>query len=459
MSKVLKFSDFEEIFDYRIIHENSEHSSLYLKTRIKEDNFSNTDDLIGKVIKADVFEEGYDEEITKHVKNVFLGVIDKVQIDFADNAYCEIEAHSFSKLLDSEKKYRIFQNPKKTLLDILKAVSKYDGIVLKGEGTESISVPDPIIQYDETDWQFMLRICRQFGCKVSISHDFNSEKEGTIWIGEINRKPIEIQFGQIFSKVYECATSYIVFQDENIYEVGDVVSINNKNYSIRSCDFYMKNHSLIREYKISDCIDNEIRSLNLEGTVISSEVVALEGDGKNKGQIQVKFDWEEYTPEEMIWIDWSTSYCDDSVGIYNMPAIGEKVLVTVLDSNGTKLVAHSCIRKTEIDQEIKVTDKILKVGDREIRINDDAIFVKNQNATVTIEKDKLSIETADGNWKLTNGKSTIATDGENIKIDCAKVEIDGTDVKIRGSQEVTILGNKTIIESPAIELKGMVEVK
>lgn len=459
MSKVIEFSDFEEIFDYRIIHENSEHSSLYLKTRITEDNFSNTDNLIGKVIRADVFEEGYDEGTTRHVKNVFLGVIDRVQIDFADNAFCEIEAHSFSKLLDLDKKYRIFQNPKKTLLDILEAVSKYDGIVLKGEGTESISVPDPIIQYNETDWQFILRICRQFGCKVSISHDFNSEKEGTIWIGEINRKPIEIHFEQIFSKVYECETSYIVFQDENIYEVGDVVVINNRKYSIRSCCFYMKNQALIREYKISDSIDNEIRSLNLEGTVIPSEVVALEGSGKNKGQIQVQFDWEEYAPEEMIWIDWSTSYCDESVGLYNMPAIGEKVLVTVIDANGTKLVAHSCIRKNEIDQEIKVTDKIIKVGDREIHINDGSIFVKNQNSMVTIERDKLSIETIDGNWILTNGKSTIITDGENIKIDCSKVEIDGTDVNIKGSREITISGNKTTIESPTIELKGMVEVK
>ena len=235
MSKVLRFSEFEEVFDYRITHENSKHSVLYLKTRVSENQFTNTDSFIGKVIKADVFDEAYDEETTKYIKNVFLGIIDKVLINFEDNAYCEVFAHSFSELMDSDKKNRIFQNQKKTLLDILKTVCDYDGIVLKGDGAESIAVPTPIIQYRETDWQFMLRLCKQFGCKVSISHDFDSEKEGTIWIGEIERKPIEIQFNQIISKVYEGELSFVYFQDDNIYEVGDIVSLNNKNYSICSC--------------------------------------------------------------------------------------------------------------------------------------------------------------------------------------------------------------------------------
>ena len=221
----------------------------------------------------------------------------------------------------------------------------------------------------------------------------------------------------------------------------------------------MKNQALIREYKVSACVEKEITPMDFEGIVIPAEVVSLEGDGKSKGQIQVKFDWEESVSEDMIWIDWLTSYCDDSVGVYNMPAIGEKILVTILDSNGTNMIAHSCMRKSEIDQEIKVTDKIIRVGEKEIQIKDDVILVKNKNSTITVESEKLSIETEEGNWKLTNGKSTIETDGEKIKIDCTKVEIESTEVKIKGNQEVTISGKKTTIESPSIELKGMVEVK
>lgn len=452
MSKVIRFSDFDEVYEYRIAQKRSGHSTLFLKTRIEEEKFKKVDGIIGRVIKADVFEEECNEEELKHEKNIFLGTIDSVQIDFRDNGYCEIGAKSFSKVLDLEPKKRIFQNQKKTLLDIIRTVCSYDGIVLKGDSAEEKSVPSPVIQYNETDWQFLLRICKQYGYSITINHDFDNENEGTVWIGNIERKPIEISFEQVISKSYEEDAVYIKFQDKNIYEVGDSITLNNKKYYICSCDFYMENWMFIREYVMTDYSEEFETVMNLEGLVISAEVVTLEGEGKEKGQIQVKFDWEKSLSENPIWIDWLTSYCDESVGIYNMPAIGEKVLITLLDSNGLCMVAHNCLRKSDIDNELKVTDKIVRIGEKEILINEDAILINNKNSKITIESEKVTIETPNGNWKLTNEKGTIETDGDNIRIE-------GSNIEIKSGKEVIISGEKTTIESSSIVLKGMVEVK
>lgn len=80
----------------------------------------------------------------------------------------EIEALSITKELDRENKFRAYQNVDLTLLDILQdVVSEYKKVnFIFNDVLKSIKIGKPIIQYNESDWEFLIRVASHAGVGV-----------------------------------------------------------------------------------------------------------------------------------------------------------------------------------------------------------------------------------------------------------------------------------------------------
>lgn len=80
----------------------------------------------------------------------------------------EITALSVTKELDRENKFRAYQNIELTLLDILQDVaSEYKKInFIFNDILKSIKIKKPIIQYNESDWEFIVRVASHAGVSV-----------------------------------------------------------------------------------------------------------------------------------------------------------------------------------------------------------------------------------------------------------------------------------------------------
>lgn len=149
----------------------NEHGTLYLKCLVDDSiNYkysieaSTNDEII-------VYEENDDEDNTLEVdinkvdaskcRVLFNGIINSIRT-INDNSiyYIEINAVSKSAELDIKKKSRSFQDISMTydelIGEVLKDYKDKDFIQSVGIG-ESINAP--IFQYEETDWEFLKRIC------------------------------------------------------------------------------------------------------------------------------------------------------------------------------------------------------------------------------------------------------------------------------------------------------------
>lgn len=103
---------------------------------------------------------------------VFCGICTNFKVEqFAQYAELLVTAQTQSYLADIEPKCRTFQDPGKTLKDILTPVLSPYGALLTFE--KNPPVPQMIYQQNETDWAFARRIANQFGLSLFVNAKTN----------------------------------------------------------------------------------------------------------------------------------------------------------------------------------------------------------------------------------------------------------------------------------------------
>ena len=101
-------------------------------------------------------------------KKVFCGICTNFKLEqFTQYAELLVTAQTQSYLADIEPKCRTFQDPGKTLKDILTPVLSPYGALLTFEQDPPVS--QMIYQQNETDWAFARRIANQFGLSLFVN--------------------------------------------------------------------------------------------------------------------------------------------------------------------------------------------------------------------------------------------------------------------------------------------------
>ncbi|MCB2357288.1 contractile injection system protein, VgrG/Pvc8 family [Clostridium estertheticum] len=148
------------------------------------------------------------------VTDVFQGVVTNIQVNAnKDVRTLEIEALSRTFLMDIKKKTRTFQNKNSSYGEIFNIVNgEYTNIKILDSITNGIKIDKVIVQYKETDWEFIKRLSSHFNVQV---------------VSECQLKDIKYSIGNS-----ECCTTY---------------EVDKYNYSIKKA---------LQEYRIESEIGN-----------------------------------------------------------------------------------------------------------------------------------------------------------------------------------------------------------
>ena len=162
-SSIVKILDLQ---DLKITQKINIHASLLLTARLLEESQTN---LIRATKALDIIEVAV--EGTKY-ETLFKGVIKNIQIQRKDGHYFLIvEALSSSYLADIEVNSRSFQDKDETYKSIVDKViktpfSKGDSSYKIGQiddrATNNKTIDEFIMQYNETDWEFIKRMSSRF---------------------------------------------------------------------------------------------------------------------------------------------------------------------------------------------------------------------------------------------------------------------------------------------------------
>lgn len=413
-------------------------------------------EIIG-IIKNDIA----DEQIIKKLENeniqlleldddgnekripIFSGIIISVQI-YKNNGYNEviINALTGTYLLDLNKKSRSFQDVSMTYEDVVKEVLKDTdtACAICSIGEEN-KIGKPVIQYLESDWEFINRMASYlngvvipemtfpiprfwFGASNDLDEVIFDESDYTTGIDDNYFK-----LGGSEHRLNKADYFYYTVESEHNYQIGNKTNFKGKDLIICEKYVYMKKGEVIFKYKIGrkgilkkrQYFNEAITGMSILGEVIetSNETVKIHLDIDENQDTGTAYPYQ-WVPETG-----NMMYC--------MPKVGTRVSLYMSSANEQNAKAVNCIRTNGS------TCKKLSYPN---------------NRTLTSEHGKQMHLYPDSMGFSSNG-----ADGE---IDSAPIKMvmnDGSGLLLDSNKSINIVANEGIkFDAPEIEASSKIDI-
>lgn len=311
--------EFQSVLKLQISQKVNTHATVELELEVNKE--------IGQLYMQGVNEQ---EMITIGVPEViFIGAIQKVTLNY-EESYCvlHLQLVSSSILWDIQKVNRSYQIVGDTYSQIMTKATNGQGIIeFNGKDITSTGM---IVQYQETIWEFILRLAAECGEPVYVNP--TSEKPHVI-IG-VQQSSNTYSSNVTSNKGAEgCCSGYVA--------LGGTTE---QGLNIGCSNSVMQNGELITSYEsmIADTMVVPKTRPKFAGRVMAGFVKAVNRD---LVQVHITDLDSEYDGGTTVWLPYSTLYSSEanSAGIYCMPAVGDPVRVFFpTDNPGDAFVSSSC---------------------------------------------------------------------------------------------------------------------
>lgn len=308
----------EAISKLKSIQRLNEHGTAYLSGILSKDSMEAIHRLTEKTtIKIFVRKPAGNED------TIFCGIPCSMKIKHRNgvNEWFLLLKDS-SIILDLQKKSRSFQNTNNTYKNIFDAILSSNG----GSCVDTVSNNDtlnhPLIQYEETDWEFLKRAASNI--KAPIYSNPQSEKPGIclgVPKGSSHQDPKIIK--QSFKDGYNRVSCR--FESYHDYQIGDTITDGSISLTITEKVTRLKKGLLSYSYlgQNSEAItqkpqkNSNLKGISMKGTVIDVKEDLL--------KVRLSIDSHQ-SKSEARWFPLATPYAaEGSAGFYAMPQTGEQV--------------------------------------------------------------------------------------------------------------------------------------
>jgi len=390
------------------------------------------------------------------VTNLFKGIVTDIEVKAVRGVYyVTIEALSTTFNLDLKIKRRSFQNKDLTYVQLIKEILKdYPGADFIDIAAESKKIEKVIVQYDETDWQFLKRLASHFN--TGLVPDTNSDKP-KFWFGipKGGDKGTIEQFNYSVSKkigdyrvssenyikgIDEKDFTYYRVETDAIFNIGDSISFQGKKLFIFQSTAKLQDGVVTNEYLLTlekGMSQNLILNEKIKGASIEGKVLEIEEDNV---RVHLEID-ENQKKEEAYWFPYSTFYTSEGqTGWYCMPEVDDYVkLYFPTNKEEDGVIINSIRRRTKggdfiTDPDVKIFRT--KFG-KELMFNKDEIMITGKDEQVLIRLvDEEGIEIysnkdimikADKGVFIKSGKSININADSSITMKCqdSSIEMNG----------------------------------
>lgn len=285
---------------------------------------------------------------------VFRGQISSVEANKENGLLLlAVSCVSSSKLLDLTARSRSFQDVRMSYGEMLKQVYEEAGASIITPGGDS-RIGAPLLQYQETDWAYTLRMAGRIGAAVvpnltaqgaQVSFGLPKGNRYTVSPAETEYMIQRRNMHYIRSNLEYDDTRYRDFlqytiRDSRMFRLGDQITVQGEDFSVVGLHVWMENGLVESEYLLGRerafCAprrNNEIQAgLTLSGTVLDTE-----------GQtVKVHLDIDEEQEKSKAY---SFPYAPQTNnGMYCMPQVGTRVMLRWKSAQDGDAAAIHCIR-------------------------------------------------------------------------------------------------------------------
>lgn len=439
--------DILQIEEFHVVQKINEHAVLTF-SGIIDDSISE-DQLIGYTTVGYQL-EAYcsDNRDNPKEKKLFQGIVTEVKVRNVDSLkYLFVTAYSNSFQMDVLKNSYSYQDISQSYQDLLSAVVKRTNEAkVKFSSEFSKKTGGFLVQWCETDWQFLKRLASHFN--LGLVPDMLADKP-QVWAGyAFGSKKKQLRVKEYTTKknirAYQKDSqngvkgvqekSYITYEVKSydILKVMDEVSFLGGTFYVKQAEYEMMGSTIVGTYLVTTkehfkkkkIVNKEIAGISLNGNV--TEII------RDKVKIQLKIDPKSNAKYLFPYSTMSAS--PDGSGWYCMPKKGDEVRVYFPDTDDHNAFAISSVSAYTPPAGgagaagggggVQTQDKM---GDPNVR------YLRTPfGMEITLKPDGIIINAADG-----QGVITLDAEG-NITISAAK------NLKVTAEENVNIIAQKNI---------------
>jgi hypothetical protein len=460
----------QQIKAMKIIQRINEHAYLYITAILKEEE---KDDYVKKVKAEEQIEIRTKEDPSEIL---FKGMIQHIQIQAIDEVYyLEIKGVSNSFKADIKKEKNSFQDKNMTYKDMIQGiVSNYTGGGIIDKASNGKAIDQFIMQYRETDWEFLKRMASHFnkGLVPSMKHAGPKIIFGILEGKEIGRienynyyvtKDLEQYMKSSKNtnpQLKQLDTIAFHIEAEKEYEIGDQVTYQDIPLYIKSKELEIVKGIVVFRYALStkmglsqDRLYNEqIAGISLKGKVLQAI----------RDKVKVHLEIDAHQDKGKAWeFPYTTMYtAEGNSGWYFMPEINDTVFIYFptkeeqegvgmnsirVMNKGTDRISNPDIKyfRTIDGKELKFSPEEIQItcingkdketGEKKviyIRLNQDKGIEIISSEPISFKTDKgIKLEAEDSIKILAEEEIKLKCKTSEIRID-SKIDICGEDVRI-----------------------------
>ena len=479
--------------ELRIENKVNCHAKVYFTGIVSEEK---KDDYIKMASSQDKIEVNHVDK-GSIINTLFKGIVSNIKIKAVMGVYyIEVEGISHSFDLDLKLKCLSFQNKNMPYSQLIKSViSGYAGCDFIDEASKGATLGKLVVQYNETDWQFLKRMASQFGAPLVPDITSDTPK---FWFG----MPVGKEVGNLDNFNYSVKKDLCYYMDtaenynnelqesdficyeiesEKFLNIGDKVSFQGKELIVGESIVVLDKAVLKYGYVLTaeGIGQNLILNRSISGAALEGKIIDVQ---KDTVKIHLDID-KEQNKAEACWFPYSTFYTSEgNGGWYCMPELGDSVKLYFPNSieddamaiSSVRKGGHSCEKMADPDikyigtsngKEVKLggddlvltakADMFIKLHEGDgIEIQSDQPIVFQSKGDMVIDATKLDIVAKDG-VTLVCGNNTGVICGGN-KGDVPKesvlllsgstssiamigdLDIKGTKVKMEGTQKLPV---------------------
>jgi len=432
---------FTEILDLKIERIMNEHAKLSIKGIISDENLDKYVEVANENshIKVSI----KDDE--NNVKDLFQGMVTNIGISsINDVRTLEVEALSHTFSMDIEKKSRSFQGKDLTYRDIFNMVNSVYGNLQMIDYVSNERIIDKIIvQYNETDWEFLKRLASHFNVKV-IAECILPGIKYSIGRGEGSALCSLEEFNYSINKGLK---EYQIKSSNNNYELDDInlisyeiktttildlyntVNFKDRYLYVYKCELIIDDGVLYNKYILRDEKGMKIRKIcneNIAGLSLNAKILGCSTDVV---KLSLEIDGYPSTDKNTVWLPYSTVFSSpDGTGWYCMPEIGDAIRLYFPDNEEKNSYAISSVN--------------LESSDRKRRSDPSVKNIATKYGKEIIMRPGAVEIIANGNlfMKLTDGKGIEIVSDKKIILDAKEdIKISGKTISITGKESIDLI--------------------
>ncbi|OAB36090.1 hypothetical protein PGLA_21130 [Paenibacillus glacialis] len=461
----------------RITKGINEHSKLTFSAIISEEK---RDGYVTKTNAETFIKVLIQDHDGEREHGLFTGLVTKIRVNASRGVYyLNIEAISHSYLLDIKRKKRSFQNPNilySSLID--EVISPYTDSDIIDVTTAKKKTNTLIMQYEETDWQFLKRMASKFYTVLVPVSGFNAPK---IYFGV----PTDQDKGELTTIRYTVHKDMAAYKqavdnsvpgvsdtDYTIYEVisaqllepGHEVMFKSRHLVVASVISETRNGIIEHEYKL--CPRKGLRQKKMYneaiiGASIQGKVIQIRRD-----TVRAKLDMDDQLDANSdYWFPYSTIYAsEDNTGWYCMPEMGDSIRIYFPSKKEEEGIAISSVSRVippkptapstqstassspslvvqNVDKDPKEdpdTKTFSTKYGKIISLGPTSIIIKSGDMFITLDDEK-GIDIVSNKDISITANNNIVLSSSNIRISANTLSLSGKDNKILLQEENIVI--------------------